>query len=61
MFSGTIISSIIKNGDIKRTAEYQLLLGAIALPGRIMNIRNAFYSIVDPVKASSSAHGSATA
>jgi len=33
VFSGTIISSIITNGDIKRTAEYQLLLGAIALPG----------------------------
>ncbi|GJJ06255.1 hypothetical protein Clacol_000446 [Clathrus columnatus] len=33
VFSGTIISSIIKDGDIKRTAEYQLLLGAIALPG----------------------------
>lgn len=33
VFSGVIISSIITNGDIKRTAEYQLLLGAIALPG----------------------------
>ncbi|KAF9532029.1 MFS Git1p-related glycerophosphoinositol permease [Crepidotus variabilis] len=33
VFSGTIISSIIKDGDIKRTAEWQLLLGALALPG----------------------------
>lgn len=33
VFSGTIISSIIHNGDIKKTAEWQLLLGAIALPG----------------------------
>ena len=33
MFSGTIISSVIHDGSIKRTAEWQLLLGAIALPG----------------------------
>ncbi|KAF8560453.1 MFS Git1p-like glycerophosphoinositol permease [Imleria badia] len=33
VFSGTIISSVIHNGDIKTTAEWQLLLGAIALPG----------------------------
>lgn len=33
VFSGTIISSVIKNGDIKKTAEWQLLLGALALPG----------------------------
>ncbi|KAF8912764.1 major facilitator superfamily domain-containing protein [Gymnopilus junonius] len=33
VFSGTIISSIIHDGNIKRTAEFQLLLGAIALPG----------------------------
>ncbi|PAV22202.1 MFS Git1p-like glycerophosphoinositol permease [Pyrrhoderma noxium] len=33
VFSGTIISSVIKNGDIKSTAEWQLLLGTIALPG----------------------------
>lgn len=33
VFSGTIISSIIHDGNIKKTAEYQLLLGAIALPG----------------------------
>jgi len=33
VFSGTIISSVIKNGSIKKTAEWQLLLGAIALPG----------------------------
>lgn len=33
VFSGTIISSVIHDADIKRTAEWQLLLGAIALPG----------------------------
>ncbi|KAL5495197.1 GIT1 [Sanghuangporus weigelae] len=33
VFSGTIISSVIKDGDIKSTAEWQLLLGTIALPG----------------------------
>ncbi|CDO78229.1 hypothetical protein BN946_scf184726.g4 [Trametes cinnabarina] len=33
VFSGTIISSVTKSGDIKSTAEWQLLLGAIALPG----------------------------
>jgi len=33
VFSGTIISSVIHNSDIKKTAEWQLLLGTIALPG----------------------------
>ena len=33
VFSGTIISSIVKDGSLKTTAEYQLLLGALALPG----------------------------
>ncbi|KAJ3868743.1 major facilitator superfamily domain-containing protein [Lentinula novae-zelandiae] len=33
VFSATIISSVIKDSDIKKTAEWQLLLGAIALPG----------------------------
>ncbi|KIK71113.1 hypothetical protein GYMLUDRAFT_90105 [Collybiopsis luxurians FD-317 M1] len=33
VFSATIISSVIKNSDIKKTAEWQLLLGTIALPG----------------------------
>ncbi|KAF3020678.1 Plasma membrane permease, mediates uptake of glycerophosphoinositol and glycerophosphocholine [Neopestalotiopsis sp. 37M] len=33
VFSGTIISSVVKNSDIVKTAEYQLLLGAISLPG----------------------------
>lgn len=33
VFSGTIISSVTHNGSIKSTAEWQLLLGAIALPG----------------------------
>ncbi|KAF9015243.1 MFS Git1p-like glycerophosphoinositol permease [Cyathus striatus] len=36
VFSGTIISSVIRDGDIKKTAEWQLLLGAIALPGVIV-------------------------
>ena len=29
----TIISSIVKDGSLKATGEYQLLLGALALPG----------------------------
>jgi MFS family permease len=33
VFSGTIISSVVHNGTILQTGEYQLLLGAIALPG----------------------------
>ncbi|KAI0698340.1 major facilitator superfamily domain-containing protein [Cytidiella melzeri] len=33
IFSGAIISSIIHNGDVKKTAEWQLLLGTLALPG----------------------------
>jgi MFS family permease len=33
VFSGTIISSVVHNGTIRQTAEWQLLLGAIALPG----------------------------
>lgn len=33
VFSGTIISSVIKDSDLKKTAEWQLLLGTIALPG----------------------------
>ncbi|KAI0307756.1 MFS Git1p-related glycerophosphoinositol permease [Multifurca ochricompacta] len=33
VFSGTIISNVIHNSDIKRTAEWQLLLSSIALPG----------------------------
>lgn len=33
VFSGTIIASVVKNSDLKRTAEWQLLLGIIALPG----------------------------
>jgi len=33
VFSATIISSVIKDSSIKRTAEWQLLLGTIALPG----------------------------
>lgn len=33
IFSGTIIASVVKNSDLKRTAEWQLLLGIIALPG----------------------------
>lgn len=33
VFSGAIISSIVPNSDIKQTAEWDLLLGTIALPG----------------------------
>lgn len=33
VFSGTILAEVIKDGSIKSTAEWQLLLGAIALPG----------------------------
>lgn len=33
VFSGTIISSVVKNGSIEKTAEWQLLLGSIAIPG----------------------------
>ncbi|KAH9835369.1 MFS Git1p-like glycerophosphoinositol permease [Rhodofomes roseus] len=33
IFSASIISSVIKDGDVKATAEWQLLLGAIAIPG----------------------------
>ena len=33
VFSGGIISNIVAKGDIKGTAEWQLLLGTIALPG----------------------------
>lgn len=36
IFSGTIISSISGDGSIKKTAEFQLLLGAISLPGNIV-------------------------
>ncbi|KAJ5748487.1 uncharacterized protein N7511_010183 [Penicillium nucicola] len=33
VFSGTIISSVVPKGTILQTGEWQLLLGAIALPG----------------------------
>ncbi|KAI0121370.1 general substrate transporter [Xylariales sp. AK1849] len=33
VFSGTIISSVVKSSNVVRTAEWQLLLGAISLPG----------------------------
>ena len=36
VFSGTIISNIVPKGNIQLTAEWQLLLGAIALPGVII-------------------------
>lgn len=36
VFSGGIISSIVPKGDIRGTAEWQLLLGTIALPGVII-------------------------
>ncbi|KAJ0347241.1 hypothetical protein KNSL1_006600 [Colletotrichum chrysophilum] len=36
VFSGVIISSVVKDSSIKSTAEYQLLLGAIGLPGVLL-------------------------
>lgn len=36
VFSGVIISSVVKNGSIYKTAEWQLLLGSLALPGVFM-------------------------
>lgn len=33
VFSGTIISSVVNDSSIRSTAEWQLLLGIIALPG----------------------------
>ena len=36
VFSGGIISTIVPKGDIQGTAEWQLLLGTIALPGVII-------------------------
>ncbi|KAH9030128.1 MFS Git1p-like glycerophosphoinositol permease [Lactarius pseudohatsudake] len=33
IFSGTIISSVIRNGDMKKIAEWQLLLSSITFPG----------------------------
>ncbi|KAI0313547.1 MFS Git1p-like glycerophosphoinositol permease [Amylostereum chailletii] len=33
VFSGTIISSVIHDSDIKKTAEWQLLLSSLSLPG----------------------------
>ncbi|RAK81359.1 MFS general substrate transporter [Aspergillus fijiensis CBS 313.89] len=33
VFSGTIISSVIKDSSVMKTGEWQLLLGVIALPG----------------------------
>ncbi|KAF8898632.1 MFS general substrate transporter [Infundibulicybe gibba] len=38
VFSGTIIASVIHDGDIKRTAEWQLLLGALAIPGVFVGV-----------------------
>ena len=36
VFSGVIISSVVPNSSIKATAEWQLLLGSLALPGVFM-------------------------
>ncbi|CAD6590369.1 MAG: Plasma membrane permease, mediates uptake of glycerophosphoinositol and glycerophosphocholine [Alectoria sarmentosa] len=38
VFSGTIISSVVKNGSIEKTAEWQLLLGSIAIPGVLIGV-----------------------
>ncbi len=55
IFSGTIISSVIHNGDIKKIAEWQLLLSSITLPGVVIGAllcnplgrRNTVGSFVD--------------
>lgn len=36
VFSGTIIANVVPEGDVKSTAEWQLLLGALALPGVVL-------------------------
>ncbi|KAI9826582.1 MAG: Plasma membrane permease, mediates uptake of glycerophosphoinositol and glycerophosphocholine [Thelocarpon impressellum] len=36
VFSGVIISSVVPDRSIRRTAEYQLLLGSLALPGVLL-------------------------
>jgi MFS family permease len=36
VYPGTIISSVVHNSNIKATAEWQLLLGIIALPGVVL-------------------------
>lgn len=33
LFSASIISAIIKDSDVKATAEWQLLLSTLAVPG----------------------------
>lgn len=35
-FSASVLSTVIHNPTLKRTGEYQLLLGAIALPGAVL-------------------------
>ena len=61
VFSGTVIASVVPKGDVKGTAEWQLLLGSIALPGvilgafmldwigrkRVMMVRGLFQIICD--------------
>ena len=55
IFSGTIISSVVHNGDIKKIAEWQLLLASITLPGAFIGAllcnplgrRNTVGSLVD--------------
>ncbi|PCH33816.1 MFS general substrate transporter [Wolfiporia cocos MD-104 SS10] len=38
VFSATIISSVIKDGDIKKTGEWQLLLSTFVIPGIIVGV-----------------------
>ncbi|SRR6266702_13643 len=55
IFSGTIISSVTHNSDIKKIAEWQLLLTSITLPGVVIGAllcnplgrRNTVGSFVD--------------
>lgn len=57
VFSGTIISSVIHDNDIKKTAELQLLLSSIALPGvfigaLLCNPLGRRNTVSPPIKAS---------
>ena len=38
IFSGTIMLSVIHDNDIKKTAEWQLLLNSVGLPGVFIGI-----------------------
>lgn len=57
IFSGTIISSVVHDNDIKKIAEWQLLLSSIALPGvfigaLLCNPLGRRNTVGSPIKAS---------